>query len=190
MWPRALHRAAALRPSRAAVHSLSYHVRRSASSSTSLRAASVSYCSSHNRFFATHRPTADNANTADHHDVAISSNNMSGSTDSAAADWSGAPGIETSGDKFVMVYTCSVCETRSAKTISKHAYYNGVVLVRCPGCENLHLVADRLGWFEDESADVESLLAQKGEKVRFVTEDNVLELTANDVLGTKSQDLI
>ncbi|POM78305.1 Hypothetical protein PHPALM_4180, partial [Phytophthora palmivora] len=68
-----------------------------------------------------------------------------------------------------MVYTCNVCETRSAKTISKHAYYKGVVLVRCPGCENLHLVADRLGWFEDDGTDVETLLKQKGEKVRFVT---------------------
>lgn len=87
-----------------------------------------------------------------------------------------------------MVYTCSVCETRSAKTISKHAYYKGVVLVRCPGCENLHLIADRLGWFEDDAMDVESLLKQKGEKVRFVTEKNVLELTENDVLGIKSKD--
>ncbi|KAI9919786.1 hypothetical protein PsorP6_017433 [Peronosclerospora sorghi] len=33
-----------------------------------------------------------------------------------------------------------------------------MVLVRCPGCENLHLVADRLVWFEDDSTDVESLM--------------------------------
>lgn len=77
----------------------------------------------------------------------------------------------------------SVCETRAAKTISKHAYNSGVVLVRCPGCENLHLVADRLGWFEDESTDVESLLKQRGESVRYVTSDNVLELTADDIAG-------
>lgn len=76
-----------------------------------------------------------------------------------------------------------MCETRAAKTISKHAYYSGVVLVRCPGCENLHLVADRLGWFEDESTDVESLLKQRGESVRFVTSDNVLELTEQDIAG-------
>ncbi|CAI5744675.1 unnamed protein product [Peronospora destructor] len=95
-------------------------------------------------------------------------------------------GVKSLGDKFVMVYTCSVCETRSAKTISKHGYYKGVVLVRCPKCENLHLIADRLGWFEDKSTDVESLLQQKAEKVRFVTADNVLELTENDILGNKS----
>ena len=46
------------------------------------------------------------------------------------------------------------------------AYQTGVVLVRCPGCTNLHLVADHLGYFEDGSVDVESLLAQRGEAVR------------------------
>lgn len=76
-----------------------------------------------------------------------------------------------------------VCETRAAKTISKHAYYHGVVLVRCPGCENLHLVADRLGWFEDESTDVETLLQRKGENVKIISIDNVLELTETDLMG-------
>lgn len=81
-----------------------------------------------------------------------------------------------------------MCDTRSAKTISKHAYYSGVVLVRCPGCENLHLVADRLGWFEDDSTDVESLLKQRGESVRYVTNDNVLELTEQDIAGLPSDE--
>uniref|UniRef100_M4BMD9 DNL-type domain-containing protein n=1 Tax=Hyaloperonospora arabidopsidis (strain Emoy2) TaxID=559515 RepID=M4BMD9_HYAAE len=180
MWHQVLCRAAASGPSRVVYQSLARHLLHSTSSFTSLRAVSSTHCSSsrrrHNRFLATH----DIENAA-----AISSNQISDSTDSATADWSGAPGIETSGEKLVMVYTCSVCETRSAKTISKHAYYKGVVLIRCPGCENLHLVADRLGWFEDDGTDVESLLAQKGEKVRFVTEENVLELTENDILGTQ-----
>jgi protein import protein ZIM17 len=113
----------------------------------------------------------------------------------------------TQTEKMVIMYTCRVCDTRSARIISKvctyaflgthsrtmlgrglvsearlpsppshptldsftllqPAYHEGVVLVRCPGCQKLHLVADRLGYFEDDSADVESLLAAKGERVR------------------------
>ncbi|EGZ20699.1 hypothetical protein PHYSODRAFT_259700 [Phytophthora sojae] len=188
MWRRALVRCAlALQPSHAASRLLPSQPLRLLSSTPSalVRATSAAFppcrCSSHKRCFATQ--TSDDDNDSNSPAPAASAE----SSTEAAADYSGAPGVESPGDKFVMVYTCSVCETRSAKTISKHAYYKGVVLVRCPGCENLHLVADRLGWFEDDSTDVESLLQQKGEKVRFVIGENVLELTENDILGSKSE---
>ena len=47
-------------------------------------------------------------------------------------------------------FTCNKCEYRSEKTISKQAYKDGVVLIRCDGCESIHLIADNLGWFRDE----------------------------------------
>jgi protein import protein ZIM17 len=59
-----------------------------------------------------------------------------------------------------MMFTCGVCDTRAAKGFSRQAYENGVVIVRCPGCEKQHLVADRYGWFGDPGS-VEDFLGDQ-----------------------------
>lgn len=64
--------------------------------------------------------------------------------------------------RFIAVYTCKVCETRSAKSISRQAYTEGVVLIRCDGCQKLHLFADHLGWFDDARLDIEDIMREKG----------------------------
>lgn len=98
------------------------------------------------------------------------------------------PGAQKGGKKLAIVFTCTVCDTRSAKQFTEQAYQNGVVMVRCPGCDNNHLIADRLGFFQDESWDIEMAMKGRQEEVTVVTNDNVLEITLKDVMGKEKWD--
>ena len=71
------------------------------------------------------------------------------------------PGSQTSDEKMIIQFTCKVCDVASIKKFSKRSYDNGVVLVRCPSCQNLHVIADRLGYFGDKDWDIEKYLQQQ-----------------------------
>jgi hypothetical protein len=62
------------------------------------------------------------------------------------------------------------------------SYNEGVVLIRCPGCEALHLMADRLGWFADEgkTTDVVQMMKARGEEVRAISALNARLVTDAD----------
>ncbi|SBS89627.1 zinc finger protein, putative [Plasmodium malariae] len=78
---------------------------------------------------------------------------------------------------MVIMFTCKICEKKTAKKFSKQAYYNGVVIIRCPSCENLHLISDQLGWFQDGKTNIEKILQEKGEKViKKFSYNNLLEI--------------
>ena len=64
-----------------------------------------------------------------------------------------------------IAFTCTKCEFRNGKFMSKLAYTKGVVIITCEGCRNTHLIADHLGWFEDTSTTVEDILQAKGENI-------------------------
>lgn len=104
-----------------------------------------------------------------------------------AQDNTGLPGLRVSGQKIserhnlAMVFTCKVCQTRSAKTMSRQTYEQGVVIVRCGGCKNLHLIADRLGWF-GEPGSVEDFLRKQGVEVRKGSEESY-EFSLEDLAG-------
>lgn len=85
---------------------------------------------------------------------------------------------------LAMIFTCKVCERRSVKTVCRESYEKGIVVVRCGGCDNLHLIADHLGWF-GKPGTVEDLLAARGEEVKKGSVDS-LNLTVEDLAGLKS----
>lgn len=130
-----------------------------------------------------------------------SSYKKSSTSASSSSNFKDVPGTTSGkGKRLAIIYTCKVCNTRSAKQFSEHAYRHGVVIVRCPKCESLHLIADRLGVFDDDinsttsTWDIETHFKSKvqdfvdsdkdGEKgIKVITEENVFELTMRDVLG-------
>ena len=75
------------------------------------------------------------------------------------------PGVRAEEDAYALLFTCRVCETRTARRVSKAAYHTGTVLIRCPGCRNLHLIADHKGFFHDGEFDAAAVLAARGEAV-------------------------
>jgi len=76
---------------------------------------------------------------------------------------------------LLMAFTCSKCETKQAKTFSKQSYTKGVILIRCDGCDSLHLIADNLGWFEDSSVNIQDIMREKGEQVTTNITDSGIE---------------
>ena len=87
-----------------------------------------------------------------------------------------------------IIFTCNVCQTRQAKTMSRKSYEKGVVLIRCDGCANLHLVADNLGWFRDQKTNVVDILREKEEEVQTLSDVDMLDLPDLDLLRGSSDD--
>lgn len=89
--------------------------------------------------------------------------------------------------KLQLIFTCKVCNTRNSKTISHLSYTKGVVIVRCDGCSNNHLIADNLNWFTDMNGkrNIEDILAEKGETVKRISLGEYIENIAgqSDSLG-------
>ena len=108
------------------------------------------------------------------------------STISTSIDFPGvsasANGLSSQPPQLMLaVYTCKVCETRSARRITKAAYERGSVLLCCPGCKKLHVLSDHLGYFDDATVDAAKILEERGEIVRRVTSsDALLELLTED----------
>eukprot|EP01155_Anaeramoeba_flamelloides_P006578 Anaeramoba_flamelloidesa1089836_39.p1 GENE.a1089836_39~~a1089836_39.p1 ORF type:complete len:181 (-),score=39.22 a1089836_39:124-666(-) len=88
--------------------------------------------------------------------------------------------------KLYITFTCEKCDERSSHAMSHIAYTTGVVIIQCPGCDNWHLIADNLGYFEDgrKGINIEDIMREKGEEVRRVTLDQ-FSFAPNEKENTK-----
>ncbi|OLY85270.1 DNL-type zinc finger protein [Smittium mucronatum] len=81
----------------------------------------------------------------------------------------------TMNDRFLIGFTCKVCNHRQYKTVSKRAYNDGVVLIKCDGCQNRHLFADNLGWFRDNKMTIEDIMKEQGEVVKKSADEGLFD---------------
>ena len=82
--------------------------------------------------------------------------------------------------------------------MSKQAYTQGVVIIKCDGCKNLHLMADHLGWFDTtqkSQGTIEDIMRAKGESVtRLAFDPSTIEAgqdakkTLNDMFASATKE--
>jgi len=85
--------------------------------------------------------------------------------------------------KKMAIFTCKICDTRSARTFSMESYTKGVVIVTCFGCKNRHVIADNLGWFGDDK-NIEETLQKRGEEVfKSIGPNDTIELLLQKLSG-------
>lgn len=60
------------------------------------------------------------------------------------------------------------------------------MIVRCSGCQNLHLIADNKGIFAEDGWNLQKHFENDPENaVKFVSNDNILELNEEDIAGIR-----
>ena len=75
-------------------------------------------------------------------------------------------------EKFLMMYTCKICQQRNAQMVSKVAYNHGMVVSTCKQCKSKHLIADNEGKLDmaEYGKKIEDYLVNtRGESVQRIS---------------------
>lgn len=78
-------------------------------------------------------------------------------------------------DRIGVVFTCTAdnCGQRIVKSVRRQSYEKGTVVVKCPKCEKIHVIADHLGMYADITGgkkNIEEIAKAKGQSVTRVDE--------------------
>lgn len=66
--------------------------------------------------------------------------------------------------------------------MNKKSYTEGVVIIKCDGCQNNHLIADNLGWFRDGSVNIEDLMREKKDELKKLDSADLLNIEDANLL--------
>lgn len=55
-------------------------------------------------------------------------------------------------DKFHIMFTCGICDTRNLLKVSRVSWENGVVIGKCWGCDSQHMLADNRGLTDETNS--------------------------------------
>lgn len=87
-------------------------------------------------------------------------------------------------ENYIIQFTCKKCDNRLTRMFTKHAYHKGIVLIQCDKCLRNHLIADNIGWFNDNKnkpENIEEILKEKKEKYIKTSIQGLIEITKKEL---------
>lgn len=75
--------------------------------------------------------------------------------------------------------------------VTKHGYHKGTVLIKCPGCENRHVISDHLNIFMDEKSTLEDILkrtAGTGQDLSKLLKKGKLGMRQGEMIGREGDE--
>ena len=92
---------------------------------------------------------------------------------------------------YQITFTCKPCGHRSSHRMTKQAYHHGTVLIKCPSCENRHVIADHLKVFLDQATTLEDILKKQtadGKPLSSLIKKGKLGMRTDSMIGNEGEE--